>query len=79
MTKKRMFVRFWKKAQVDATVHALKVQFDPKITDTDGFIQVFAPDGDVVLAAMPKDANNYIVRLSPEVFNEGTPDEDGQK
>lgn len=66
-----MFVRFWKKDQVDATLFTMKLQFgvEPKV-DPHGLIEVFAPDGDLVFVAIPKDDINYIVRLHEEVFNQ---------
>jgi hypothetical protein len=66
-----MFARLLKKDAVDKIVQMMADEFQaaPEPDDT-GFIQIKAPDGDVVFAALPKDGENYICRFHKEVFEE---------
>lgn len=44
-------------------------EFDPRIERTTETIEVFAPDGDVVLQALNIGKPRWVVRLHPEVFD----------
>lgn len=62
-----MFVRFGK-AEAITKAKAMLAEFDPKIEEADGWVTIYAPDGDIVFQAIPKDGTNFILRYHKEVF-----------
>jgi hypothetical protein len=64
-----MFVRFGK-AEAVTKAKAMLAEFDPRIEESDGMVTVYAPDGDIVFQAIPKDGTNFILRYHREVFSE---------
>lgn len=67
----RMFVRFGTKEAVNGALKLLE-EFDPKIErDDHGMVTVYAPDGDIVFQAIPRDKKNFILRYHDEVFDRG--------
>ena len=65
----KMFVRFGK-ADAIAKAKAMLAEFDPRIEEQDGMVTIYAPDGDIVFQALPKDGTNFILRYHREVFAE---------
>lgn len=65
---KKMFVRVGKRDMVDRAL-AMLAQFDPKTEEDGDWVTVYAPDGDIVFQAIPKDdQGNFICRYHEEVF-----------
>ena len=63
-----MFVRLGKKDMVQKAVKALK-KFNPRIERDGENVTVYAPDGDIVFQAMPKNNGIFICRYHDQVFN----------
>ena len=64
-----MFVRLGKSDAI-TKAKSMLAEFDPRIEEKDGMVIIYAPDGDIVFQAIPKDGTNYILRYHKEVFAE---------
>lgn len=64
-----MFVRV---GTVEAITKAksMLAEFNPKTEEVDGMVTIYAPDGDIVFQAIPKDGTTYIIRYHKEVFEQ---------
>lgn len=64
------FIRVFDKAEVRKCVNMIKAmnpQAPASLLD-DGFLRIYAPDGDLVFAALPRNEKTFICRLHKEVF-----------
>lgn len=71
-SKPAMFVRMMDKKGVRKCVKQLKElnPAAPAHIDDGGLIRIYAPDGDLVFSALPKDGETFICRHHREVFSQ---------
>lgn len=76
LTDRTHFARLNTRAQVIQSLEMLESICDGQLADLmkgnldDGFVQVFAPDGDCVFAALAKAPDAWACRFHREVFEE---------
>lgn len=76
LTDRTHFARLHDRTQVEQSIAMLAAITDVPIDDLtkgrldDGFVQVFAPDGDCVFTALEKAPNVWACRFHREVFEE---------